>query len=215
MAPTAELHDAPATHRERKKLATRTAIHEAAFDLVERFGLAHTTVEAISERAGVAPRTFWSYFASKEHAVLDWDPGRGEDLLRALQGRPEDEDPISALRAVMEEHLAGWAVDAKLAARRRRLMRCEPHLMAAAAAIFDQMERSLVAAVAARLGRDPESDLLPGVLVMAACGACRVAQQKWADTGGRQPFAQLVDEAFRQLARGLEPLRGCRENGSQ
>lgn len=195
------------SHRERKKLATRQAIHEAAFDLVEEYGFSRTTVEAISERAGVAPRTFWSYFSSKEDAVLDRDPERELALRTALLDRPASEDPLDALRSVLEEqYLAPWSVDVKKAVRRRKLLRREPQLMATAAAIFDDAERCLVAAVAERLGRDADTDLLPGVLVMAACGACRVAQQRWADDNGKQALPELVDEAFRQLALGLEPL---------
>ena len=37
------------SRRERKKQATREAIHEAAFDLAEESGLGAVTVEAISE----------------------------------------------------------------------------------------------------------------------------------------------------------------------
>jgi AcrR family transcriptional regulator len=196
------------SHRERKKLATRQAIHEAAFELVEEYGLSRTTVEAISERAGVAPRTFWSYFSSKEDAVLDRDPERELALRTALLDRPASEDPLTALRAVLEEqYFAPRSVDQQKAVRRRKLLRREPQLMAAAAATFDDAERSLVAAVAERLGRDPEADLLPGVIVMAACGACRVAHQRWADDNGKQPLPELIDEAFRQLALGLEPLK--------
>src|SRR5579862_3444969 len=83
------------SHRERKKLATRQAIHEAAFELVDESGLAHVTIEAVSERAGVAPRTFWAYFGSKEDAVLKRDPDRPRSLRQALLARPAGEDPVS------------------------------------------------------------------------------------------------------------------------
>ena len=61
------------SRRERKKQATRQALHEAAFTLAEERGLTGTTVEAIAERADVAPRTFFNYFTCKEDAVLDRD----------------------------------------------------------------------------------------------------------------------------------------------
>src|SRR5579875_1039070 len=79
------------SHRERKKAATRQAIHDAAFELVERNGLAGTTIEAISDRAGVAPRTFWAYFSSKEDAVINRDPDLPAVLHDALLDRPETE----------------------------------------------------------------------------------------------------------------------------
>lgn len=193
------------SHRERKKQATRRALHDAAFELADRHGLAHTTVEAISDRAGVAPRTFWSYFSSKEDAVINRDPDHPDRLRQALLGRPADEDAATALRRVLEQDLADRVQDSSRALRRQRLIRREPHLMAATAAAFDEIERALVAAVAERLGVDPESDLLPGVLVSAAGGACRVAQQHWVDGGGRRAFPDLVGEAFARMAEGLSP----------
>lgn len=194
------------SHRERKKLATREAIHAAAFELVDRGGLSGTTIEAISDRAGVAPRTFWSYFASKEDAVINRDPERPALLRAALLDRPKGEDAMTALRAVLEEHISDRLVDSKRAVRRQCLIRREPQLMAALAASFDEIERALVSAVGERLGLDPAADLLPGVLVMTAGGACRVAQQRWADEQGRRPFGDILDEALGRLADGLAPI---------
>lgn len=200
--------------RERKKRATRFALHDAAFELTDEHGLAHTTVESISERAGVAPRTFWSYFSSKEDAVINRDPERPGRLREALLARPDREDPVTALRRVLERDLVDRVLDSNRAIRRQRLIRREPQLMAATAAAFDEIERALVAAVAERLGLDPDVDLLPGVLVMAAGGACRVAQQHWVDSGGRRPFPELVGEAFARMAEGLAPATGDRTEGS-
>lgn len=193
------------SHRERKKRATRQAIHEAAFELVDRQGLSGTTIEAISERAGVAARTFWSYYRSKEDAVIDRDPELAESLQALLLERPAEEDPISALRNTLEAHIVDRVVDSKRAVRRQQLIRREPQLMAAVAASFDELERALVSAVGERLGLAPAASLRPHVLVMAACGACRVAQQKWADEQGRRPFRDLLDQAFAELAAGLAP----------
>ena len=163
----------PQTHRERKKLATRRAIHDAAFELVDRNGLPGTTIEAISERAGVAPRTFWSYFASKEDAVIDRDPEWPAILRAELRDRPAGEDAVTALRRVLERYVADRVVDSERAVRRLELVRREPQLMAAAAAVFDEIEQALTVAIAERLDLDPDNDLRPAVLVMAACGATR------------------------------------------
>ena len=196
----------PISHRERKKLATRQAIHDAAFDLVYRHGLSGTTIETICDRAGVAPRTFWAYFGSKEDAVVNRDPDQPEVLREALLARPAGEDPFASLRWVLESYISSRLDDADKAVRRHELIRREPSLMAAVAAQFDEIERALVAAVADRLGLDVRADLLPSVVVMAACGACKLAVQRWADEQGRVSFDDLFDAALTRLAEGLAPL---------
>ncbi|WP_345188361.1 TetR/AcrR family transcriptional regulator [Microbacterium panaciterrae] len=57
--------------RERKKLQTRVALHEAAMRLVEEQGLDRATIEQICEAVDVSPRTFFNYFPSKAAAALN------------------------------------------------------------------------------------------------------------------------------------------------
>lgn len=191
------------SHRERKKLATRRAIHSAALELVERQGLAGATIEAIAERAGVAPRTFWSYFSSKEEAVLDHDPDRPERLQLALLARPRGEDVLTSLHRVLEDDLTGRVTDRAQALRVGDLVRREPGLRAAVSATFDRVEQALVSAVAQRTGQNPERDIYPGLIVSSACVACRVALLRWTGLPGRPGLQTLLDEAFKQLAAGL------------
>jgi len=57
--------------RERKKLQTRQALHEAALRLVEEQGLDGTTIEQVCQAVDVSPRTFFNYFPSKAAAALN------------------------------------------------------------------------------------------------------------------------------------------------
>jgi AcrR family transcriptional regulator len=196
----------PVGHRERKKQATRQAIHDAAFDLVYRQGFSATTIEAISERAGVAPRTFWAYFGSKEDAVIGRESDSLITLADAVRARPSTEDAFTALRTVLADFLVDRVVDVKREVRRQKLIRREPELSAAFAALYEEWERILVSAIAARLGVDSAKDMTPGVIVVATCGMCRVAQHRWADDGGREPLTEVLDLAFEQLGRALSPL---------
>jgi AcrR family transcriptional regulator len=191
------------SRRERKKLATRQALHEAAFALAERYGLAGVTIDAIAEQADVAPRTFFNYFGCKEDAILDRDPERPAQLRREVLARPVDEDALTALRRVMEEEMSRRVVDADRWVRRMRLIRSEPQLAAAMAAASEDVENVLVEAVAERTGRDPLTDMYPALVVNAAWGAFKVAHRTWSHIGGTESFDRLLREAFDTLASGL------------
>ncbi|MGW1169906.1 TetR/AcrR family transcriptional regulator [Streptomyces sp. NPDC002550] len=60
---------APVSLTERRKAETRTEIARAAAALFVRQGLRATRAEDIAQAAGIAPRTFYRYFATKEEAV--------------------------------------------------------------------------------------------------------------------------------------------------
>jgi AcrR family transcriptional regulator len=201
-----ELQTIP-SRRERKKQATREALFAAALTLTEERGLAAVTVEAITERADVATRTFFNYYPSKVDAVLGRDPERPSRLEQAIVNRPEAEPPLEAIRcALLDDFLPrGTTVDQLL--RRIRVVRAEPSLLATMAAQFEEMERSMIIAVATRTGLAADTDVYPSLVVAAAVGAWRIALMRWCDDGGRAPVECVVDDAFAQLAEGLPPPR--------
>src|SRR5688500_10682905 len=60
--------------RERKKQRTRELIIERALELFDARGFEHVTIADIAEAADIAPRTFFSYFPSKDDVVYhDFD----------------------------------------------------------------------------------------------------------------------------------------------
>jgi AcrR family transcriptional regulator len=94
-----------AGHRERKKQRTREQIVESAFALFRERGFQATTVADIAAAADIAPRTFFAYFPSKEAVVFyDFD-GLFASLKETIEGRPEDETAIDALRRWLDVSL--------------------------------------------------------------------------------------------------------------
>jgi AcrR family transcriptional regulator len=193
----------PAGRRERKKLATRNTLRATALDLVEQRGLGGVTVEAITEQAGVAPRTFFNYFASKEDAIINYDPERLQRVPQELRARPPGESALQALRYVLLEDLASREFGSADFLRAMRLVRADTRIRAAQAARWQEMEQVLIEAIAERTGLDPVADLYPSLVVATVVGAMRAAVRLWCDNDGATPIASLANEAIDALASGL------------
>jgi AcrR family transcriptional regulator len=200
----------PAGRRDRKKQATRRALRNAALELVAVRGFAHVTVEDIAEAADVSTRTFFNYFPSKESAVIGADPERIDELRESLLARPLGESPLEALRAVIVEYAS--AIDEEFDDlgegreawfRRFCIVREDPDLLGAYVGHTTEVERSLVEAVAKRLGKDPAYDPYPALVTVTVFAAARVAALYWSAQGGVDSFAQLTAAAIDSLAGGL------------
>ena len=85
--------------RERKKLERRRCIDDAAISLFEAHGFDGTTIEDIAAAADIAPRTFFSYFPTKEDVVLADYASRLDRIIDVLGARPPSEPPWAALQA--------------------------------------------------------------------------------------------------------------------
>jgi AcrR family transcriptional regulator len=196
--------------RDRKKQATRRALRYAALDLVAERGFAKVTVEDIAEAADVSTRTFFNYFPSKEDAVIGADPERVEELLASLRARPVDESPVEALSWVMvqyagtiDEELNDFGEGRAAWFRRLSIVRQDPDLHGAYAGHVSEIERSLVEALAERLGRDPDHDPYPALVTGTVVTAARVAGLYWSANGGTESLATLTRAAVDCLANGL------------
>ncbi|WP_189950168.1 TetR/AcrR family transcriptional regulator [Streptomyces alanosinicus] len=73
---------------ERRKAETRTEIARAAAALFVRQGLRATRAEDIAQAAGIAPRTFYRYFATKEEAVAPLYAAGAQRWAEAVRSAP-------------------------------------------------------------------------------------------------------------------------------
>src|SRR5919197_6500938 len=82
--------------RERKKRQTREAIAETARRLFSERGFERVTVAEIARAAGVAEKTVFNYFPTKEDLVY-WRLESFEDeLLETIRGRQPGESILAA-----------------------------------------------------------------------------------------------------------------------
>jgi AcrR family transcriptional regulator len=189
--------------RERKKLATRLALHEAALRLVAERGLEHVSVDDITARADVSPRTFFNYFSSKDDAVLGLDPEAMHRQVQALHARPAAESPVEALRAVTREQAEEMAGETDLWPLRLTVIDAHPALVGRLAAMFGEAERVMAEAIAQRTGTRVGADVYPTLLAGVAGVAIRTALHRWLATDFTASLPALVDEAWDALRAGL------------
>jgi AcrR family transcriptional regulator len=145
--------------RERKKQQTRRAIQNAAFELFAERGYRETTINAIADRADVAPRTVTVHFPTKEELLFDAEPFTLDSLITALESRQPHESALDALRGWMastmtvldsaESHGQFW----ERRALRAHIISAEPELRGRARAGYDEFERVLAEAIGNDLGQ--------------------------------------------------------------
>lgn len=186
--------------RERKKEATRKALHEAATRLAIEHGLDAVTVEAIADAAGVSRRTFSNYFAGKEDALLHGDEERMSLLLDSFAARPPGEPPWAALRGACAAVFESTDEPDPQMAVQARLARQHPSVLARLLTHYASVERRLAGIIAEREGR-PADDPAARVLAAAFFTALRIAAQRWVEEQPPRPLRAVADETLEQMAR--------------
>ncbi|GAA1666901.1 TetR/AcrR family transcriptional regulator [Nonomuraea maheshkhaliensis] len=186
--------------RERKKAATRQAVHEAALRLTVEHGLDHVTVEAIADAANISRRTFSNYFDGKEDALLYGESQRLGTLVRLVREQPPDRSAWRALRGALDSLHEESGVADRAQHVRTRLAMNHPTLLARQLAYRIRLERELSAAVAER---EQAGDAGPELLTAAFLTALRVAGQWWCAERETRSLHQLSVLALDQIARSF------------
>ncbi|MBD0711634.1 TetR family transcriptional regulator [Streptomyces sp. CBMA291] len=175
------------TLTERRKAATQLDIARAAAELFTEHGPDGTTAEDIALRAGVALRTFYRYFRSKQDAVGPLLAG-GADHWRGLLAAT---GPGASLPEALEASIAASLTPAGAEGEEelgwtRGLLRAaaeDPALRAVWYRVNQESEERLREVVAGLAG--PDADPLEVRLTAAATtSAIRIALETWAETDG-------------------------------
>ncbi|MFE5187593.1 TetR/AcrR family transcriptional regulator [Streptomyces sp. NPDC056628] len=207
-SPTPPPPPASASLTERRKAATRGEIARAAAGLFVQQGLKATRAEDIAAAAGVAPRTFYRYFATKEEAVAPLYTDGAERWTQAVHDAPAALSVPQALEHAVRHTLtpgegisdASWEWTRTLV----RLALFDPALHRVWAEVGHATEARLATVLAARgAGDNVAADLAFPAAVAAA--AVRVAVETWAV--GEAPADGPEGPRARALV-NLEALKG-------
>ncbi|MER6031970.1 TetR family transcriptional regulator [Streptomyces sp. NPDC001851] len=193
-------------------------IARAAAALFVRQGLRATRAEDIAQAAGIAPRTFYRYFATKEEAVAPLYAAGAQRWSEAVRSAPDHLTVPEALEHAVHRTLTpGAGVSAASWEWVRTLIRLagdSPALRKVWAEVCQASEQTLAEILAARmtptaLGTDPAAPapVTPDLRFAAAVAgaAVRVAVESWAATSS--PPAGPSGPAALAL-RNLLSLRG-------
>lgn len=143
---------APVSLRERRKADTWLAIHEAAATLALERGLENATVEAVAEAAGISPRTFFNYFATKDDAVLGIRAPKLDPAL--LDGFTLDDDLLGQVTRLLLAVFRS-ALDGPDRVRRHQLIATYPHLARRRKEVTVEAEDLVRQALTEMLAGDP------------------------------------------------------------
>jgi AcrR family transcriptional regulator len=197
--------DATVGLRERKKQRTRETIVTAAFDLFEERGFDGTTIADIAEAAEIAPRTFFSYFPSKDDVVFHDFEESYAMVASWLRDREPGTNAIDALRA----GLAGGpgprdAGQLREKQCRNRLVRESESLAAHSEHLKGRFVGLLAEAVAEDLG-DAPTDLRPRLVAAATMAAMGVIEDMPDDEADHS--VETIDSLLVFLRGGLAALQ--------
>ncbi|MFE6158589.1 TetR/AcrR family transcriptional regulator [Streptomyces sp. NPDC056486] len=212
-------HGSPGSLTERRKAETRLDIARAAAALFVEDGLRATRAEDIARAAGVAPRTFYRYFATKEEAVAPLFVAGAQQWAEAVRGAPADLSVRDALRHAAARALVpdsdaapGVAIgDAEALEWVRALLRMAGESAALRAVWSDAChasEETLISVLAEREGlgvgvRAQAPSLELRLVAGVASAAVRVAVEAWAlsdaPAGGAGGPAALAERCIEAL----------------
>jgi AcrR family transcriptional regulator len=197
--------------RERKKHATRTAIHDRAMELFEARGFVGTTIDQIAEAADVSRATVFSYYPAKEDIVFGEAPQAIEALAAALGGAPAG-GIVPAVREWLRQ-LTGWLEPDLLL--QRRLAREVPVVGARRLQIFRDVERVVAEALERELGphehlaaRLAAASLIAALGVAEDAASARMERDERALSGDE--IDAFLDDAIAFAEAGMAGLRARR-----
>ncbi|MFI5806872.1 TetR family transcriptional regulator [Streptomyces sp. NPDC051561] len=192
---------AAGTRAAAQRLKMRRELSAAAMELFATKGYEATTVDEIAAAGGVARRTFFRHFRSKEEAIF---PDHDDTLVRAeavLNAAPAHEHPLDTVCRGIKEVMRMYAAAPAVSVARYKLTREVPTLREAEIASVARYERLFTRYL---LGHFDEHDHHPGnddpLLAEVAASAVVTAHnhvlRRWLRAGAQGDVEAQLDHAF-------------------
>jgi AcrR family transcriptional regulator len=184
---------------------TRAELRRCALARFRREGFARANVADIAADAGVAERTFYRHFPSKEAVLFEDFVSRLGWFRAALEVRPRGERLLESVRIAVRSYPDDSEVVRQVALARRGLLPSrviEEQMRRVQADFAREIERH----AASRLPRSKRRALAAAVIGEAVAGALVASLRVWGEQGARE-----TDELTRRTQEALELLRELAE----
>ncbi|MDQ0906495.1 AcrR family transcriptional regulator [Streptomyces canus] len=185
-----------------QRLKMRRELAAAAMELFSTKGYEATTVDEIAAAAGVARRTFFRHFRSKEEAIF---PDHDDTLIRAeavLNAAPAHEHPLDTVCRGIKEVMKMYAARPEISVARYKLTREVPTLREAEIASVARYERLFTRYLLGHFDEHAHDDdanddpLLAEVAASAVVTAHNHVLRRWLRAGGQGDVEAQLDHAF-------------------
>ncbi|MFF3490001.1 mycofactocin system transcriptional regulator [Streptomyces sp. NPDC002795] len=185
----------------RPRATTRPDLERIGFELFARQGYEATTVDDIAGAAGIARRTFFRYFASKNDLVWGDFEQQLAGFRELLNATGASVPVMTALRAAVVDFNRFDATVVPWHRQRMQLILTVPTLQADATLRYSSWRAIVTDFVARRLGLTA-SDALPRLFGHTALAAAVTAYEHWLAVPEAE-LSELLDTAIRRLEDGL------------
>ncbi|MBW1596041.1 TetR family transcriptional regulator [Streptomyces sp. JJ38] len=184
-----------------QRLKMRRELAAAAMELFATKGYAETTVDEIAAAAGVARRTFFRHFRSKEEAIF---PDHDDTLERAravLDAAPPHENPLDTVCRGIKEVMRMYAASPAGSVERYKLTREVPALREREIASVARYERLFTRYLLGHFDEAAHHDgdddpLLAEVAASAVVTAHNHVLRRWLRSGAQGDVEAQLDRAF-------------------
>lgn len=184
-----------------QRLKMRRELAAAAMELFATKGYEATTVDEIAAAAGVARRTFFRHFRSKEEAIF---PDHDDTLIRAeavLNAAPAHEHPLDTVCRGIKEVMKMYAASPTVSVERYRLTREVPTLREREIASVARYERLFTRYLLGHFDEHAhqhgnDDPLLAEVAASAVVTAHNHVLRRWLRAGGQGDVENQLDHAF-------------------
>ena len=201
--------------RGRKRSSSRAVLVEAASELFLENGYASSTIDQITQRAGVSRNTFFNYFQAKSDVLWAGLDESTERLADELASENAETSMMSALRDSILRTAEGISPEQlPLAATQYEVMGAADEMRASGLPRFMRMATVIERFVTARI--DPGgAEIPPQAIAWSVTAAAVAGAASWAQAGvNRRSLADYVARAIEPVCSGFDTQIRVGQGGS-